>query len=159
MALTPDQPAGWQIRDEAYDGPSAVRLIGALQLEYVERYGGPDRTPVDPMQFAPPNGRFVVGYLGADAVAMGGLRRHADGDVEVKRMYVARPARRLGLARLLLAELENRARELGALRVILETGQRQPEAISLYRSSGYEEIEGFGYYRDAPLSMCFGKRL
>ena len=43
--------------------------------------------------------------------------------------------------------------------MVLETGTMQPEAIALYTSSGYEPVPGFGYYKDAPLSRCFGKRL
>jgi GNAT superfamily N-acetyltransferase len=149
----------FEIRDEAYDGPSAQLLIEALQAEYVVRYGGPDDTPVDPAQFAPPSGAFVVGYVDGAAVAMGGLRSHGDNDVEVKRMYVLPEARRMGLARLVLSALEDRARGLGASRIILETGQKQPEAIRLYESSGYSPIAGFGHYRDAPLSLSYAKSL
>jgi GNAT superfamily N-acetyltransferase len=148
---------GFELRDEAYDGPSAGLLIDAVQAEYVERYGGPDETPVDPSEFAPPLGLFVVGYLDGAAVAMGGLRRHGDGDVEVKRMYVAPQARRRGLSRAVLSHLEDRAWALGANRIVLETGQRQPEAISLYQSAGYLPIAGFGHYADAPLSLSFAK--
>lgn len=149
----------FQIRDEAYDSSGAQLLIEALQGEYVERYGGPDETPVDPAQFALPNGMFVIGYLDGAPVATGGLRRQTDGTVEVKRMYVVPEARRRGLSRTVLAALEDRARALGATRVVLETGQMQPEAISLYKSSGYEQIEGFGHYRCAPLSLSFAKTL
>jgi GNAT superfamily N-acetyltransferase len=147
------------IRDEPYDGPDAQRLIDAVQAEYVERYGGPDDTPVDPAEFTPPQGLFVVGYLDGVPVATGGLRRHATAEVEVKRMYVAPHARRRGLARLVLSALEDRARALGAVRIVLETGQMQPEAISLYETSGYALIDGFGHYRDAPLSLSFAKSL
>jgi GNAT superfamily N-acetyltransferase len=149
----------FEFRDEAYDGPSAQLLIEALQAEYVVRYGGPDDTPVDPAQFASPHGLFVIGYLDEVAVAMGGLRRHADGEVEVKRMYVVPAARRQGLSRLMLSALEDRARWLGAARIVLETGQKQPEAIGLYESSGYSLIAGFGHYRDAPLSLSYAKSL
>jgi GNAT superfamily N-acetyltransferase len=156
----------FEIRDEAYDSPNALSMMAAIQAEYVERYGGPDSTPVAIAEFTPPAGRFVVGYLDGVPVAMGGLRRRPAGElgglitqVEVKRMYVAPPARGRGLSRLVLAALEDRARELGATRVVLETGQRQPEAISLYTSSGYERIAGFGHYRDAPLSLSFAKTL
>ena len=41
----------------------------------------------------------------------------------------------------------------------METGVIQPEAISLYESSGYERMPNFGTYRDDPLSLCFGKVL
>jgi hypothetical protein len=43
--------------------------------------------------------------------------------------------------------------------MVLETGLRQPEAIALYESSGYTLIPGFGFYKDAPLSRCFARRL
>jgi GNAT superfamily N-acetyltransferase len=153
--------SGLELRDEPYDGPSARLLIDAVQAEYVVRYGGPDETPVDPAEFAPPLGLFVVGYLDGEPVAMGGLRRHGvgelDGEVEVKRMYIAPRARRLGLARMVLSHLEDRAWALGATRIVLETGQRQPEAIRLYETSGYEPIPGFGHYAEAPLSLSFAK--
>jgi GNAT superfamily N-acetyltransferase len=152
----------FEIREEAYDSPTALTLMAALQAEYVERYGGPDSTPVATAEFTPPAGRFVIGYLDGVPVAMGGLRRRPGEEgreVEVKRMYVAPPARGQGLSRLVLAALEDMARELGAARVLLETGQRQPEAISLYISAGYERIDGFGHYRDAPLSLSFAKEL
>ncbi|MGN6475575.1 MAG: GNAT family N-acetyltransferase [Mycobacteriales bacterium] len=147
------------LREEPYDSPVAQQLIAAVQAEYVVRYGGPDDTPVDAAEFAPPDGMFLVGYLGAEPVAMGGLRRHDELDVEIKRMYVVPEARGKGLSRVMLAALEDRARELGARRIVLETGDRQPEAISLYESSGYERIPGFGHYADAPLSVSFEKKL
>jgi GNAT superfamily N-acetyltransferase len=155
-----------ELRDEPYDSPAAQQLIAAVQLEYVERYGGPDDAPIDASEFAAPRGVFLVGYLDAQPVATGGLRRHDAGTltgggatVEIKRMYVVPQARGQGLSRQMLAALEDRARRLGATRVILETGQRQPEAIRLYESSGYERIPGFGHYAEAPLSLSFEKKL
>ena len=146
-----------ELRDEPYDGPAATSLIAAVQLEYVSRYGGPDETPVDPQDFAPPDGRFVVGYIDGAPVAMGGVRRHGPDDAEIKRMYVDASCRGRGFSRVVLARLEELARELGASRVILETGHKQPEAMALYESSGYTEIEPFGYYRCEPGSHCYGK--
>jgi GNAT superfamily N-acetyltransferase len=148
---------GFELRLERYDSPIAQALIAAVQEEYTERYGGPDDSPIDADEFEAPAGLFLVGYLGGEPVATGGLRRHGDGEVEIKRMYVARSARGRGLSRLVLAELERRARGLGATRIVLETGMRQPEAIALYESSGYEPIPGFGHYQRSPLSRTFGK--
>jgi GNAT superfamily N-acetyltransferase len=163
MAAPMTTVVGFEIRDEPYDSANARLLIDAVQAEYVVRYGGPDDTPVDPAEFAPPGGLFVVGYLDSEPVAMGGLRRHVEVldavEVEIKRMYVAPSARGRGLARAVLAMLEHRARGLGATRVVLETGQVQPEAISLYESSGYLRIEGFGHYRCSPLSLSYAKEL
>ncbi|GLY66993.1 N-acetyltransferase [Amycolatopsis taiwanensis] len=141
-----------------FDAPDAVKLIAEVQQEYVERYGGPDTTPVDPAEFAPPQGIFLVGYLDGAPVACGGWRVHGD-EAEIKRMYVAASARGNGFARALLAELERTAAEAGLARVRLETGQKQPEAIALYESSGYHRIPGFGIYRDEPDCVCFAKHL
>ena len=59
----------------------------------------------------------------------------------------------------MLEALEREALRRGFDRIRLETGERQPEAMGLYRSAGYEEIEKYGPYRDAPLSRCFERRL
>lgn len=148
-----------ELRDEPYDGPSAQQLIDAVQQEYVVRYGAPDTTPVDPAEFAPPGGRFVVGYLDTDAVAMGGVRRIDDDTVEIKRMYVVPEQRGRGLSRVVLAHLESLARGLGATRVLLETGQKQPEAMRLYETAGYERVPGFGHYKCEPDSVSYGKSI
>ena len=156
------------IRRVGYLHPDAQALVARVQAEYVERYGSPDESPVDPARFDPPAGLFVVGYDAASAgapVATGAWRRSpvkvlgGASAVEVKRMFVVTEARGRGFARAVLAELEATAAAAGHDTVVLETGLRQPEAIALYLSSGYVEIPGFGYYRDAPLSRCYGKRL
>lgn len=154
------------LKQVGYDDPDAVRLIAEVQQEYVHRYGGQDTTPVTNDEFAPPRGLFLVGYHDGGAVACGGWRAHdaadagfADGDAEVKRMYVAPSVRGLGFARALLAELERTAAQRGRTRIVLETGTKQPEAIGLYLSSGYAAIEPFGTYRDEPGCRCFAKRL
>jgi GNAT superfamily N-acetyltransferase len=148
-----------QVRAEAFDDPAGAALTDRVQLEYVDRYGGPDGTPVDATEFAPPTGGFLVGYLGGVPVAMGGVRQHQPGVVEIKRMYVVPELRGQGLSRAMLAALEDLARQLGAHRVVLETGSKQPEAVRLYETSGYEKIVGFGHYADAPLSLSYGKSL
>lgn len=143
----------------AYDEPVAARLVEAVQQVYVERYGGPDITPVDPAEFAPPRGLFLVGHVDGDPVACGGWRIMEPGLAELKRMYVAPERRGQGLSRVLLAALEDEARAAGIERLRLETGSRQPEAIGLYETSGYARIEKFGVYRCEPGSTCFGKDL
>jgi GNAT superfamily N-acetyltransferase len=148
-----------EIRIVPYDHPDAVLLIDEVQQEYVVRYGGPDGTEVAVAEFAPPLGLFLVGYVDGVPVTCGGWRAHVDGSVELKRMYVAPAARGRGLARAMLAELEATARRAGHRRLILETGLEQPEALALYRSSGYRDIPRFGYYADSPTSVHLGKDL
>lgn len=146
--------------------PHAAGLVEAVQLEYVDRYGSRDDSPIDAHEFEGERGCFVVGYDGGEPVATGAWRRRpvprgAPGTVavELKRMYVAPCARGRGVARAMLAHLEDTARAAGADVVVLETGLRQPEAIALYESSGYTLIPGFGHYRGEPLSRCFARLL
>jgi GNAT superfamily N-acetyltransferase len=85
------------------------------------------------------------------------LRRLRD-DFEVKRVVVDASVRGQGLAKGLMAELETIARDAGARRLILQTGDRQPEAVALYRRLGYRDIEIYPPYVDAiPFSRCFEK--
>jgi ribosomal protein S18 acetylase RimI-like enzyme len=149
-----------------YEHPDAVRLIAELQAVYVARYGGGDETPLDPAEFAAPGGYFVLGYVNGSAVACGGWRAPdadpgdpdlRDGDAEIKRMYVAATYRGRGIARAVLAELERAAAAAGRRRMVLETGDRQPEAVALYTSSGYQPVPTFGSYRTEPGCRCFGK--
>ncbi|MBZ5735211.1 GNAT family N-acetyltransferase [Nocardioides sp. TRM66260-LWL] len=145
--------------------PDVALLVAEVQQEYVRRYGSPDDTPLDPLMFEPPAGSFFLGRLDGEPVATGAWRRSevvAFGlapTAEVKRMYVRPAWARRGLARRMLAHLETDAAAHGARALVLETGLAQPEAIALYESSGYLPVPGFGYYRDAPLSRCFGKPL
>jgi len=175
-----------ELRPATYDDPDAALLVAAVQREYVLRYGGHDATPVDPVEFAPPNGLFVVGYAAGEPVACGGWRARdpgrsrdrdsvcagsgaavppaeadalRDGDAEVKRMFVLAGHRGRGHARAVLAELERSAAAAGRRRAVLETGTRQPEAIALYTSSGYVPMTTFGVYRDSPSCRCFAKAL
>jgi GNAT superfamily N-acetyltransferase len=154
------------IRITRYDHPDAAELTRRVQQEYVLRYGSPDGAPVDPDHFDRPNGVFLIGYLEGAPVATGGWRSqdvegdgYAAGDAELKRMFVVPEARGRGLARRMLAALEADAARAGRARMVLETGVRQPEAIALYESSGYAAIDGFGHYRDHPLSVFLAKKL
>ena len=137
----------------------AQALVAEVQKEYVRRYGGKDSTPVDPDEFTGRYGTFLVASVSGTVIGCAGLRRHRDGVAEVKRMYVRPEYRRRGHARAMLSALEDWAREHGYSQVVLETGIGQPEAIALYSSAGYQPVEGFGHYRESPLSRSFAREL
>jgi GNAT superfamily N-acetyltransferase len=127
-----------------------------------QRYDGTgDETPVAPTEFVAPYGAFFVAWWGEEAVGCAGWRSHGhDGTVaELKRMYVSPVLRNRGVARQLLRTVEDSARAHGRRRIILECGQRQPEAIALYRASGYDPIPHFGYYKDNPEVVSLGRSL
>ena len=147
------------IQPRSYDDPDVARMVEHVQAEYVRRYGGPDGAAIDVAEFAPPDGVFLVGLLDGVPVATGGWRGLPDGRAEIKRMYVSPAVRRRGLSKRMLAELERTAAAAGIREVVLNTGPSQPEAVALYRQSGYLPVPGFGHYACHPKALFFGKTL
>jgi GNAT superfamily N-acetyltransferase len=142
-----------------FDDPAVQALVAENMRDLSERYGGNgDDTPVSGADFTPPRGTFLVAVLDEELIGSAGWRRHGD-DAELKRMFTTRAARGRGVARRMLARIEESAREAGCHRLILETGGRQPEAIALYESAGYTRIEDFGYYKDHADVLSFAKPL
>lgn len=181
----PTGTSGLSIRAERYDGPAGTRLIADLTADLTIRYVDEDdppacaRTPeaaamrleevaaeeaaylaeLGPEDVVPPVGTFLVANLDGVPVGCAALRRHDAGIGEVKRVWVDPGARGRGIARALMAHVEAVAVELGYRRIVLETGLRQPEAISLYESLGYRRRAVYGRYRDSPLSVCMEREL
>jgi GNAT superfamily N-acetyltransferase len=148
------------IERRTYLDPVAAALVDAVLAEYVGRYGGEgDGTPVDPAQFEPPAGAFLVAWLDGQPAGCGGWRTHPSGAAEIKRMYTVPSVRGRGVAMALLRALEESARDAGLKRVILETGHLQPEAIALYEKAGYVRIPNFGHYKNEPGVRSFGRDL
>jgi putative acetyltransferase len=141
--------------------PHARLLIEALNVELAARYPEPgaNHFRLDAEEVAAVNGAFLIGYWGAEPVACGAIRRLDTGVAEVKRMYVVPSARGCGVSKIVLAALEERARELGFARLVLETGTRQLDAIGLYQGAGFHAIPLFGEYLGSQLSLCFAKDL
>ena len=108
---------------------------------------------------AGPRSGLVVAWLDQRPVGCGALRQIDDATVEVKRMYVVPEARRQGIARRILAELERLAAGFGYRKIILETGSFQPEALVLYPAAGYQPTERYGRYVGNPQAHCFTKIL
>ena len=149
-----------------YEHPDVAALESEAQQFYVEIYGGPDDTPFTTAEFTPPRGAFFVGYLDDKAVAMGGWRFRTPGipqvaqrPAEIRRMFVRNDVRGRGFARQLLAALEASAAAAGADWMLLETGSPQVAAVTLYRSSGYVDVEPFGHYAGSELSLNLGRPL
>jgi GNAT superfamily N-acetyltransferase len=149
---------GLELRTMDWDDPAVAVVHERYLADIHERYGGAPGC-VEASGFASGRGCFLVAWLDDEPVAMGGLRRHADGIGELKRMYVEPTARGRGVARAILGHLEQVAREHGHREIWLETGTEQPEAIALYESTGYERIEPYGEFAEDPRSRCYAKVL
>ena len=105
--------------------------------------------PAELHELRPPAGVFLVATLRGEPVGCGALKFHGDDPAELKRMWVAESARGFGIGRRLLTELESQAAHEGVRIVRLETNKSLAEAISLYRSAGYREVDAFN---DEPYS-------
>jgi DNA-binding MarR family transcriptional regulator/GNAT superfamily N-acetyltransferase len=113
--------------------------------------------PADVEELTEPAGLLLVARLRGEPIGCGALKLHGREPAEIKRMWVAAPARGLGVGRRILGELEERARERGVGLVRLETNRSLREATSLYRSAGYAEVAAFN---DEPYAHhWFEKRL
>ena len=148
-----------RLRAVPYEDPVARELVDRVQAEYTVRYGGPDGAAVDPTEFLPPAGLFLVAEVDGVPAGCGAWRVHRPGVVEVKRMYVEPAFRRLGLAQVVLTALEVSAARAGHRAVVLNSGHRQPEALALYDRAGYGPVPGYGVYADAPGAVFLGKEI
>ena len=137
----------------------AAALIAELDAELKIRYPALPAHGLRDRDLAHPLTVFLIGRFGGDIVACGATRVVEDGVAEIKRMYVRPAMRGHGFAKQILRALEETAAAAGVRRLVLETGNRRPEAVSLYQSLGYVAIPPYGEFKDSPDSRCFEKRL
>ncbi|WP_234402056.1 GNAT family N-acetyltransferase [Thermobifida halotolerans] len=143
----------------SWDDPVGVKLRQEQEAEIIRRYGidlerGPKPSAAD----------MDVFLLARDAetavsVGCGGLRRLDETTYEIKRMYVTPAWRGRRIGEVLLRALEEAAVNRGAVRMRLEAGIQQPEALRLYERCGYRRIDRFGHYVDCEESVCFERLL
>lgn len=139
--------AAVSVTRERADREPAMALLARYYEELGRRFPGGfavGRTvAAEPEELVPPSGVFLVARVGGDPAGCGALRRLDATVAEIKRMWIDPRYRGRGIGRRLLAELEAAAVELGYGAVRLDTSAHLPEAIGLYRSSGYLEIKDY----------------
>jgi len=145
----------------APDHPDAQHCLRSYFTELQERFEtgfDPARSLLpDADELRPPHGLFLVARLHGEPVGCAGLKLPPGAPAEIKRMWVAPHARRLGLGRRFLAELETRAAQHGHDVLRLDTNKALTAAISLYHSHGFQEIPAFN---DEPYAQhWFEKRI
>jgi GNAT superfamily N-acetyltransferase len=148
-----------RIEQVEWEHPASVALRQAQRDEIEVRYGTPDSEPGP----APTGDDIVAFYVAfsddGEPLGCGGLRQLNEVEGEVKRMFVTPASRGTGTSTAILAQLEAGARERGWIRLLLETGDQQPDAIRFYTREGYERAPNFGYYVGNDASFCFAKEL
>ncbi|MGU3437919.1 GNAT family N-acetyltransferase [Actinomycetes bacterium M1A6_2h] len=149
------------VREVPWEHPDAEQLRAEMAAEVGPRYADREadlaRTAanaVDPLTVAK---TFVV-YANGVAVGHAAVRWNG-ADLELKRMFVRPDARGSGVSQAILLAAENLARAEGLPRLILQTGDRQPDAVRLYEKSGYTRIPIFPPYEAVTYSRCFEKVL
>jgi GNAT superfamily N-acetyltransferase len=154
--------------DVGWGDPDATRLRRAMWDDLSERYVEETAAAAELGGFPAFDARtgrdvrvFVVATVDGVPAGCGGLRPSGldERTAEVKKVYVDHAFRGNGVARTVMADLEERARAHGWRRLVLQTGIRNPEAAALYASMGYRPIEPYGRYVDDPISLCFAKDL
>ncbi|MBN1584191.1 MAG: GNAT family N-acetyltransferase [Anaerolineae bacterium] len=153
----------WTIAIEKPNHPHALQLIQHLSAELASRYGDDGSGAFAPEDVQGPRAAFVVARLGARPVGCGALKPFdgmEPGTVaEIKRMFVEPDMRGRGIARQILGKLEQVAVDLGYNTLRLETGDKQPEAMGLYETSGFRRIACYGRYAAQSWSVCYEKRM
>ncbi|MET9700948.1 GNAT family N-acetyltransferase [Streptomyces sp. NPDC006529] len=156
----------WSVRPEPYTDPDSVVLRRAYYAEVAGRYYHRTMTEAEIDEgltvdfpdddLVAPTGEFLVGRLGGEALACGGLRLLGPETAELTRVYVDPRTRGTGGGAAVIAALEDLAWSLGARRVILDTRSDLVEARGLYAKHGYDEIPA---YNDSPYAEhWFGKQ-
>ena len=149
ISIGPEDPRHSDIR----------RLIAESDAYMQGLYPSESNHLVDADALATPDTLFLVARRNGELLGTIAFRIIAPGHAEMKRMFVRAEARGSGLGRRLLEALEDAARQRNVDRISLETGIKQPEAIGLYRASGYQDCSPFGTYTPDPLSLFMTKRL
>lgn len=138
--------------------PDFVVLVKQLDAELAIR-DGDDHAFYDQFNKIDAIKYVLVAYDETKPVGCGAIKEMPDGKMEVKRMYVPVEERGKGIASKIVRELESWAKELGVATCVLETGDKQPEAIALYKKLGYDIIENYGQYAGVATSICFEKHV
>ncbi|MFF7655669.1 GNAT family N-acetyltransferase [Streptomyces sp. NPDC007983] len=158
-APAPEGPIRWAA--VGWDDPAAAGLRALMDAEIKPRYA-----PYGPRPHLPPpptTDEIAVTWVAfdpsGDPVATASLRALPGDRWEIKRVFVRADHRGRGLAAAALAAVEASAAERGIAELMLQTGDRQPEAAALYAREGWRRIAPYPPYSRDPYSVCFAKRL
>jgi putative acetyltransferase len=149
ISIGPEDPRQADIRRMIAESDALMQALYPAESNHL----------VDVDALALPDTVFLAARRDSELLGSIAFRIIAPAHAEMERLFVRSEARGSGLGRQLLQALEAAARRQGVDRISLETGMRQPEAIGLYRASGYQECPPFGAYKSDPLSLFMTKRL
>jgi GNAT superfamily N-acetyltransferase len=130
-----------RFRDVSPEDAELQPILNGLFAEYAARYGdyfSRDAEVENTEWYLAPQGLFIVLERDGVIIATGAYKPYDAQTVEIKRIWTDKTLRQQGLAGRIVAELERRALLAGYSQMYLTTGFRQPEAVRLYLSQGYQ---------------------
>lgn len=141
------------------DQPEVAVLLESSDAYMASLYPAESNHMLDIESLKRPEVTFLVARVDGEALGCGAVVDSGKGWAEIKRMFVSPAARGKRLGKQLLMKIESIAAGFGATVIRLETGAKQPEALSLYQSAGFVEIGPFGDYQPDPVSIFMEKPL
>lgn len=147
-----------ELRRVTSDNPDFHDLVKLLDQDLALRNGDANAffTTFNKISLIP---YVIVAYADQKAVGCGALKPYNTTTMEIKRMFVKKEYRGKGIAAAVLKELETWTQQLGYSFCILETGDKMPEALSLYKKMNYHIIPNYPPYETIESSICFEKTL
>jgi putative acetyltransferase len=139
--------------------PPTLALIEELDRHLSQLYPAESNYLMDLDALCAPDVRFFAAQVDGETLGCGAIKKFSD-YTEVKRVYVSRRARGLGVAKHLIKALEEATRDAGLRIMRLETGIYQPDALALFEKVGFTRISSFGGYpQDDPYSVFMERKL
>ena len=142
------------------DDPAFRRFYAVTEAYYSRIVGGENkRRSFIPFNASSEIPDVVLAVCDGAAIGCAGLKSYSDTDAEVKRVWVEPAYRGQGVASRLMDEIEEKARQMGFRRVILQTRPIMPDAVALYTKRGYALIPNYPPYDRLEGAVCYAKLL
>ena len=138
-----------------YDNQGFIQLCNLLEKEHIEvirEQRSPKGNCLNNLD------KFKIVFIAYDNLKPVGclsMKDKIDDVIEVGRLYVLPEYRQNGIASLLFNNVFDKAKDLKAKKIILDTYKRFESAVRLYNKLGFYEINN--YIADSPYSVCMEK--
>ena len=146
-----------EFKSMSVESADARMLLNELNTTLISIIGHNGTKYVHYEEFAEERAVFIIGYVDGEPMCCAGLRRADDTTAEIKRVFARK--NKIGLATMLMAEMERIAREYGYTRVLLECRDRNTHAVEFYHRVGYTECAKYGVFVNEDDAVCMDKYL
>lgn len=120
-----------------------AQFFEELRARFEGGFDASKSIPADGDDLRAPRGAFLIARLDGRPVGCGALKIIEPSVGSIKRMWVSRDVRGVGVGQRMLLALEKEAAARGLTVLRLETNTSLDEAKALYHRSGYREVAAF----------------